>query len=243
MSSTLLFRISPDLPLERLGAAFRAQHRLHIPAFLEPAGAEALHRHLAQDIDWGCFLRADGRLWEIPAATRSNFTLRQEQDLAETAFAGAERGYTSFYECRRGISLKAEERAADPSILARYVDFMNSSGFLAFARRFTGVEDIAFINAQATRFVAGHFITPHTDGQELKSRKAAYVLNLTRDWQPQWGGQLQFIGEDGHVAAAYVPRFNALNIFLVPQMHAVSLVAPFAGGPRLSITGWFWTST
>jgi len=40
------------------------------------------------------------------------------------------------------------------------------------------------------------------------------------------------------VAEAYTPAFNALNIFKVPQPHAVSLVAPFAGGDRLAITGW-----
>jgi Rps23 Pro-64 3,4-dihydroxylase Tpa1-like proline 4-hydroxylase len=34
------------------------------------------------------------------------------------------------------------------------------------------------------------------------------------------------------------PRFNALHLFKVPQRHSVSLVAPFAGAPRLSITGW-----
>jgi hypothetical protein len=48
------FRISPDLPLERLGTEFRALRRLHIPSFLAPEGAETLHQHLAQDIDWGC---------------------------------------------------------------------------------------------------------------------------------------------------------------------------------------------
>jgi Rps23 Pro-64 3,4-dihydroxylase Tpa1-like proline 4-hydroxylase len=71
-----------------------------------------------------------------------------------------------------------------------------------------------------------------------KLRRAAYVFNLTPRWQPDWGGQLQFIGPDGHVAEAWVPRFNALNVFAVPQPHAVSIVAPFAVGARYSVTGW-----
>ncbi|MBX9747268.1 MAG: hypothetical protein K2X34_10220, partial [Hyphomonadaceae bacterium] len=45
-------------------------------------------------------------------------------------------------------------------------------------------------------------------------------------------------GEDGHIAEAYTPRWNALNILKVPQPHAVSVVAPFAHGARYSITGW-----
>ena len=64
------------------------------------------------------------------------------------------------------------------------------------------------------------------------------MLNLTPDWRTDWGGLLAFIDEDGHVAEAYRPSYNALNIFRVPQRHAVSFVAPFAGAPRLSITGW-----
>jgi Rps23 Pro-64 3,4-dihydroxylase Tpa1-like proline 4-hydroxylase len=40
------------------------------------------------------------------------------------------------------------------------------------------------------------------------------------------------------VTEAWVPRFNALNVFAVPQPHAVSIVAPFAVGARCSVTGW-----
>lgn len=47
-----------------------------------------------------------------------------------------------------------------------------------------------------------------------------------------------FLDEDGHVAEGYVPAFNALNIFSVPQTHAVSMVTRFAQFPRLSVTGW-----
>ena len=37
----------------------------------------------------------------------------------------------------------------------------------------------------------------------------------------------------------FVPRFNTLSIFTVPQFHAVSCVAPYAPMGRLAITGWF----
>jgi SM-20-related protein len=49
--------------------------------------------------------------------------------------------------------------------------------------------------------------------------RVAYVLNLTREWQPQWGGYLLFHDEDGDVIAGYKPRFDALNLFAVPQAH------------------------
>ena len=69
-------------------------------------------------------------------------------------------------------------------------------------------------------------------------RLVAYVLNFTPVWNPDWGGMLLFTDERGHVEEGYVPVWNALNLMKVPQTHAVSLVAPFAGGLRYSITGW-----
>ena len=64
-------------------------------------------------------------------------------------------------------------------------------------------------------------------------------FGLTRAWRPDWGGYLNFYDEDGDIVAGYRPRFNALNLFLVPQKHAVSYVPPFAPQARFAITGWF----
>lgn len=105
-------------------------------------------------------------------------------------------------------------------------------------RALTGDPTCAFCDDQATRCLPGHFLTRHDDARGDHGRLFAYVLNLTPGWRSDWGGQLQFIGEDGHVTEPFTPAFNALNIFRVPQDHAVSVVAPFAGGARLSITGW-----
>ena len=102
----------------------------------------------------------------------------------------------------------------------------------------TGEDRARYCDAQATRYRKSHFLTTHDDAVEGKDRLFAYVLNFTRDWRPDWGGELLFFDEAGHVAAGFTPTFNALNIFRVPQPHAVSFVAPFAQAPRLSITGW-----
>ena len=65
------------------------------------------------------------------------------------------------------------------------------------------------------------------------------MINLTQRWQPQWGGLLQFIDAAGNVIDTLAPRWNSLSLFRVPALHAVSLVAPWAGEERLAITGWF----
>ena len=96
--------------------------------------------------------------------------------------------------------------------------------------------EIARADAQATCYRPGHFLTRHDD--YIDGRLVAYVLNFTPAWNPDWGGMLLFTDERGHVEEGYVPAWNALNFLKVPQTHAVSLVAPFAGGLRYSITGW-----
>ena len=90
----------------------------------------------------------------------------------------------------------------------------------------------------ATRFQPGHFLTRHNDNVEGKRRRIAYVLNLSRDWNPDWGGALQFFDKHDNVQCAYTPSFNTLNLLRVPSVHSVGIVAPFAASNRLSITGW-----
>ena len=59
------------------------------------------------------------------------------------------------------------------------------------------------------------------------------------EWRPEWGGYLNFYDEEGDVVAGFRPRFNALNIFAVPQKHNVTYVPPFSPVGRFAITGWF----
>ena len=46
------------------------------------------------------------------------------------------------------------------------------------------------------------------------------------------------VDDAGNIIEAFIPSFNTLNIFLVPRMHSVQLVSPFAGGNRTSYLGW-----
>jgi Rps23 Pro-64 3,4-dihydroxylase Tpa1-like proline 4-hydroxylase len=122
--------------------------------------------------------------------------------------------------------------------LAKLVAFLASPEFLAFIREVTGVEAIAWPNADATLYGPFDFLTLHDDKHTEFDRLVAYVLNMTPMWRPDWGGALQFFDAHGQIEEGYMPTFNALNLFRVPKLHSVSLVAPF-GGARYSVTGWF----
>jgi SM-20-related protein len=120
--------------------------------------------------------------------------------------------------------------------LHRLTEFLNSPAFMDFTRQVTG-EPVVKVDAQATFYRPGHFLTQHDD-RGVGERRAAYTLGLTRRWRPDWGGQLLFHTADGDVARGLVPRFNVLTLFKVPLLHSVAPVAAYAAAPRLTITGW-----
>lgn len=103
----------------------------------------------------------------------------------------------------------------------------------------TGVPELIKADAQTTFFSAGDFLAVHDDSNATEGRRVAYVLNVADDdWRPDWGGYLNFLGDDGDIVAGWRPRFNALNLFRVPQRHQVSYVPPFALATRFAVTGW-----
>lgn len=121
------------------------------------------------------------------------------------------------------------------------LEYINTPEMLELVREVTGIEDVIKADAQATIFAPGHFLAQHDDGGEIKEgRRIAYVFNFCPvEWRVDWGGYLNFFNDDGDIIAGFKPRFNALNLFRVPQKHNVSLVAPFAPLARYAITGWF----
>jgi SM-20-related protein len=136
------------------------------------------------------------------------------------------------------VSDEADERKARGLLLDRVMDGLNHQQTLDTFRAITGAPDIRCVNGQATRYLPGHFLTSHDDGIDGQDRVAAYVINLTKSWRPDWGGMLQFHNAGGDIPLALKPGFNTIHLFRVPQVHSVSYVAPFAAVPRYAITGW-----
>jgi SM-20-related protein len=121
-------------------------------------------------------------------------------------------------------------------------EWLNAQKTLDLVKDLTGMIDIEFASAQATRYTHGHFLTRHQDTHEEEKRRLAYVLNFSENWHPDWGGLLQFYEPSGKPRDAWSPMFNSMTIFDVRHIHAVTYVVPLAAKPRLAITGWFRTS-
>jgi len=209
---------------------------VHIPDFLAPACALALHAHL-DSAEWSLVLNSGEKVFDLGREARTALTPDKLQNLMLGLHQQAQAGFQFLFESIR-VPEDATQRRADPTLLNRFADFMNTPETLTLLRTITNVPAIAFADAQATAYGPGHFLTTHDDNVAGKNRFAAYVMNLTPAWTPDWGGLLQFLDGDRHVAQAWTPRFNALNLFAVPQPHAVTLVAPFAPTRRIAVTGW-----
>jgi SM-20-related protein len=238
-------RLSPSLDSDGAVAALQAEFqrsgRLHVPGVLDEAAARRLHRCLAAEIPWQTVFRARNaqgdRHVDLHQAQIAALDRTRQHLLGDSVYAQARDQFTYVYN-----NYPIADAFADGKNPGLYVNdlfrFLNSEPFLSFARRVTGIAEIARADAQATLYRSGHLLTRHDDVLPEQQRLAAYVLSLTPEWRADWGGLLLFLGEQGHVEEGYEPRFNALNLFRVGQPHAVSYVTPFAGAGRYSVTGW-----
>ena len=231
------YRLNRALDRDALAAEFRRSGRVHIADFLDPASAADLHAFLKASSDWRLVLNQTDKVFDLDRAAQAALSAEARAQLHEAVHAAARYGFQFMFESIR-VPDDEPARAAQDDALNRFATFLSSDPVLAFFRQVTGKDAIAFADAQATAYGPGHFLTAHDDEIAGKDRHAAYVFGLNPAWSPDWGGLLLFHRADGHVAEAYVPRFNALNLFAVPQAHSVSLVAPFAASRRYSVTGW-----
>ncbi|HYC98841.1 2OG-Fe(II) oxygenase [Brevundimonas sp.] len=234
------FGIDPSLDGGRLAPIFSRFGRLHLPGFLREPGAKALVAALSGADGWTMSTMGGGSTVDIPVEAFTAADEAARTALIASAHGEARSGFHYLFHSLR-ISDLVESGAPVPPALAALYEWLNGEAFLSFARALSGDPELAYVDAQATRYLPGHYLNEHDDEKPGAGRRLAYVLNLTPTWRPSWGGLLGFLDADGHVAEAYTPAFNALNLFRVPQPHMVSQVAAFAGGPRLSITGWIRT--
>lgn len=230
--------IDPRLKVELIAAVCGRFGRVHVPGVLENTSALGIYEALNASLPWQMHYNDGEQVFDIPAGQFDALPADERGALLRGIYLRARLGFQYLYDSF-AISDHYERGEHMDLALMHVFEFLKSEPVLEFARRATGVREIRSVDAQATRYRSGHFLTAHDDRDEVKGRVAAYVLNLTPGWRTDWGGILQFVDQGGHVAEGYMPVFNALNLFRVPMLHAVSLVAPFAGGSRLSITGWF----
>lgn len=234
------FQLNPDLNVADLTQQFKAKGRIQIRNALHIDTAEYFRSILQSRTDWGL-------AWQIGAEGPRALRFAETQALSDTekqticqkAGDAVGRGEYGFVYNQYAMLNAYLERWEPEHPLNRLLEHLNDRPFLDLIRQVTGVHSVIKAEAQATNFGPKHFLTEHDDLHSRDPRRVAYVLNLTiPDWKSEWGGFLNFFDQHGNIEAGYKPMFNSLNLFLVPQRHSVSYVAPFAPVGRYAITGW-----
>lgn len=222
---------------ERLARTGRV--RVDLP--LGEAMTQALHAALSgPDMVWNRAIRTPFGT-DVPAAVFDAQDPVEKARLIGMVHEEATEGFQFIYD-RLRLGQAAAMGLPLPAPLDGLHALFNAPEWLGWARALTGDDRIVYVDAQATRYLPGHFLNGHDDRHADAGRLYAYVLNLTPRWRVEWGGLLAFLDDWTEVTEVFAPAFGTLNVFRVPQPHLVTQVADFAPEPRLSVTGWWRTN-
>ena len=240
-----LIKLSPAIDRAAVAASFARTGRARIASVLTAASAKRVRTLLEHGTPWSLAWRAGEmppeviRAEAIAAVTPDRARAIQERLQA----AMAARDYAFCYSTYPLVQALLE-RWAPGGPHEQLLTDLNQPALLDLIRQVTAIPELVKADGQATLYNRGHFLARHDDAEPAKGRRVAYVLNLCGDpdgapWRPEWGGMLQFLTAAGDPDETLLPRFNALNLFAVPQPHHVTSVASFAPVSRYAVTGWF----
>lgn len=204
---------------------------------LEEQFAQREYQKYCQEQDWEIVTIYQGRPFMVSIhELRAQAPEFRNQFIHDAVNYAAQSPFQYFYENVRLQGPGAVARARYSDIL----DTFNSQEFLEIMGEITEPDADRVIETQMTKYSAGYFLKQHDDGEpgDSNQRLCAFVLNMTKNWRPDWGGSLHIQNDDGSNAAAVAPGFNQLNLFKVPRKHFVSQVANYCPESRLAMSGW-----
>jgi Rps23 Pro-64 3,4-dihydroxylase Tpa1-like proline 4-hydroxylase len=236
-----LFAINPAIDPAAIRAALARDRFAQVENFLVPAAADALWEVLRHMTPYGLAWAGEGQPGGafVRQEAMKGLSPQQKAAMGNAAAAAAGAGRFAFLYGQYPLVESYVQQWHPGHPLYGLLEAINAPPVIDFARTASGHADIIRADAQASLYAGGHFLTEHDDMVESEGRRLAYVLHMARDWRPDWGGYLNILDERGNITHGCMPRFNTMNLFLVPLRHQVSLVAPFAPIGRFAITGWF----
>lgn len=230
--------LNKSLEPKALATAFAKNKRLQIRNIFDEPSAARIYKCLTEETEWILGYKDGEKSLLTTDKEISNRPPDQQRAFWEKLYGQAANSFQFYYYCFPLDDERLKQYYSDHFLYHLY-KFIKSDEMLSFIRKVTKIEEIRGANAQATWYRSNNFLTKHDDFEPVTSRRVAYVLNFSKDWNPDWGGYLQFYDKDGNIEEGFMPRYNSLNIFKTPMDHSVSYVPPFCQGKRLGVTGWF----
>jgi hypothetical protein len=161
-----------------------------------------------------------------------------------------DRYFAEGYEDKWAIS----DDLALPDRLRELVREMNSSRFIRFLEKLTGISQLLpdphLVGAGLHMVPTGGVLQVHSDFNYSKSlnahRRVNVFLYLNPAWREEWGGALELWDRpDGKAIAAYPPQFNRLVVFNSRSDtfhgHPYPITAP-KGQWRQSVAMYYYTT-
>ena len=166
-----------------------------------------------------------------PPQVRSHF-------IAELLRYAQQNDFQYFYEFIRIVS----EKGQTPAECEYIADIMGDDSHLQTLKDLVNDQSVVQLDAHLTGYKSGHFLKRHSDDgyKAERTRKVAYVLSMSENWQADWGGLLHLQNNHNQIEKTFVPTYNTIIFFRVPTPHFVSQVTNFCPDTRFSLTGWLW---
>ena len=232
----MIENINPSLDLESLKAAYQADQRVRIDQFLEPKFAAQVADCLNTSLKYDYIFFSQDQNHVASEEQMGVMDMHARQELQTELISLASQGIGFLYG---GFKMEGTKIPEAPPVLQKLNEVMNSAELLELVMSITDSIELKSSSVQYTRYTPGNYLTRHRDDVETEGRRLAFVLGMSPQWHPDWGGLLQFFEDSGVPKDAWEPRFNSLSLFDVRHVHSVTYVTPHAIAPRYAMTGWF----
>ena len=231
--------INKDLNLRELKYEFLKNGIVTIHDFLDDDYAENLWSHLDEmPLDWW---NASSR----PAADKDMHITRwlpENEDYIKQSAIAAREGFSKgvfSYSFRRTNDDHVDNCGCPECVFKSDLMSSEAVGFLDYLTEFkvTKINELF-----ASWYTEGDFLSPHSDGP---NGVLGFVYNLSKNWQPHYGGNLHFQNNinENLIEKVNVPKFNTLTMFDLGttqgHMHFVSEVPKGVPEKRLAFAGWW----
>lgn len=242
------FEINPNLDTDSLRDTFLKTKKVIVSNFLTEESANILYNFFAKDMpeEWwkASYINFTsnssqnnngyGKVELTPRTLSNQKYIKQKLIESQTEFLN---GNFSYFFDRTETDHFQECKCVE----CEYRHFLSNPNTIKWFSYLINCELSSVGEFFASRFLPNHFLSPHHDHEK---GKIATVLNLSKNWKPEWGGCLHFMDKDYKQVVRHVqPSFNKLSIFDIPSSngvpHFVSHVVPNCKLSRISYTGWF----
>ena len=222
--------------VEYLNKIYQYNQKIKINYIFENVFAESVYSYALREKNWVLSSGIDKNKYEkqdLPQFQKAN---ELQIKNVNKAFSENHFGYI-FYRAMNNKIINVHDGFLEYLIRKE----LSSPKFIQFLRDITGLELTTLKTLFMSKYKPGNFLSPHSD---KGNGKLAFVINLTKNWKPQYGGNLNFLNLDRtEIVETFVPDFNNIVLFTVDDNkeapHFVSHVVSGIKHNRYAITGWF----